>query len=196
MQLRVVQQGYLANAEFFVASNAFFMNRFRRQLKGWLLLFLLSNQSLAVELRAIPLELSCTASSLAGKSTTSLWLQAHSSEQKQLGHWLGNVALAQTAQERNLGLMHRNQWGHLDAMLFVFEPIGSYCMWMKNTALPLSVAFFNDRCQLLSIHDMTPYSEQLHCNQSGQVRYALEVPQGWFQSHGIAQPASMGWVLP
>ena len=70
-------------------------------------------------------------------------------------------------------------------MLFVFPKSGSWCMWMKNTPLPLSVAFFDDNFRLISIASMTPWSTEIHCALT-PARYALEMNDGWFRARGIS----------
>src|SRR5689334_7387282 len=64
---------------------------------------------------------------------------------------------------RMQGLMFRESLGPNAGMLFVFDESATHCMWMKNTLIPLSVAFIDERGQIVSIHDMQPQSEQSHC---------------------------------
>ena len=85
---------------------------------------------------------------------------------------------------RALGLMHRTSLPQNGGMLFVFETTGVHCMWMKNTLLPLSVAFVDEGGAILNIADMQPLSETSHC-AARPVRYALEMTQGWFAERGI-----------
>src|SRR3546814_21003084 len=65
-------------------------------------------------------------------------------------------------------------------MLFVFDQAAAQCFWMKNTQLPLSIAFITTGGSILSIAMMEPFSEEVHC-QAGPIRYALEMQKGWFQ---------------
>jgi uncharacterized membrane protein (UPF0127 family) len=69
-------------------------------------------------------------------------------------------------------------------MLFDFESTGIHCMWMKNTLLPLSVAFIDEGGAIVNIADMQPLSEDSHC-AARPARYALEMKQGWFAERGI-----------
>jgi uncharacterized membrane protein (UPF0127 family) len=70
-------------------------------------------------------------------------------------------------------------------MLFVFDESAGHCMWMKNTLLPLSVAFIDERGAIVNIEDMQPLDESAHC-ATRPARYALEMNQGWFKKRGIA----------
>ena len=82
---------------------------------------------------------------------------------------------------------------HLPAdggMLFVFERPGRHCFWMRDTPLPLSIAFIDAAGRIVSLADMQPRSETLHCPGT-DVRYALEVRQGEFQRRGIALHAQV-----
>ena len=70
-------------------------------------------------------------------------------------------------------------------MLFVFESAARHCFWMRDTPLPLSIAFVDTDGRIVSLADMQPHSETLHCPPT-DIRYALEVKQGEFQRRGIA----------
>ncbi|MDH4094363.1 MAG: DUF192 domain-containing protein [Betaproteobacteria bacterium] len=85
---------------------------------------------------------------------------------------------------RSLGLMHRTSLPPNGGMLFVFDESGAHCMWMKNTLLPLSVAFLDEAGAIVNIADMQPLSEATHC-AARPARYALEMTQGWFAERGI-----------
>jgi uncharacterized membrane protein (UPF0127 family) len=85
---------------------------------------------------------------------------------------------------RSLGLMHRTSLPPNGGMLFIFDTSGVHCMWMKNTLLPLSVAFVDESGAIVNIADMQPLSEASHC-AARPVRYALEMTQGWFAGRGI-----------
>jgi hypothetical protein len=92
--------------------------------------------------------------------------------------------LAQTPAQRSIGLMHRPTMGANEGMLFVFEQPSPQCFWMKNTLLPLSIAFLADDGTVVNIEDMKPQSLDSHC--SGKpVRFALEMNVGWFAKRGI-----------
>lgn len=92
--------------------------------------------------------------------------------------------LAQTDAQRAIGLMHRREMAPHDGMLFVFDQPAVQCFWMKNTLLPLSIAFLADDGTVVNIADMKPQSLDSHCS-SQPVRYALEMNQGWFAKRGV-----------
>lgn len=86
---------------------------------------------------------------------------------------------------RQKGLMWRKQMAPYEGMIFVFRESDRVCMWMRNTYIPLSVAFIDDLGRILNIEDMTPQSEDHHCAVK-PVRYALEMNRGWFAERGLA----------
>lgn len=92
--------------------------------------------------------------------------------------------VAATPATREVGLMHRQRMAPHAGMLFVFEASQAYCFWMKNTLIPLSIAFLDDEGRIVNIADMQPLSEENHC-AARPVRYALEMNQGWFREKGI-----------
>ncbi len=92
---------------------------------------------------------------------------------------------------RMQGLMFRESLGPNAGMLFVFDEATTHCMWMKNTLIPLSVAFVDERGQIVSISDMQPHSEQSHC-AARPALYALEMTRGWFAQRGIKPGMKLG----
>jgi len=70
-------------------------------------------------------------------------------------------------------------------MLFLFPNDRRRCMWMRNTRIPLSVAFIAADGTIVNLADMAPLDDATHCSR-GPIRYALEVNRGWFAEHGIA----------
>lgn len=80
--------------------------------------------------------------------------------------------------------MQREKMGANEGMLFVFPDRDKQCMWMKNTLLPLSVAFIDDNGIILNVEDMQPQTENSHCSVK-PARYALEMNQGWFKAKNI-----------
>ena len=92
------------------------------------------------------------------------------------------VEVAANAAAREQGLMYRKALALNSGMLFDFErPAQKVCMWMKNTEIPLSVAFLDSDGVILNIEDMQPQTLDNHCSAEGKaVRYALEMDQGWF----------------
>ena len=94
------------------------------------------------------------------------------------------VEVARTPQERSIGLMFRKAMGVSEGMLFVFEEPGQQCFWMKNTLLPLSVAFIADDGTVVNIDDMKPLTLDSHCSTK-PVRFVLEMNDGWFAKRGV-----------
>jgi hypothetical protein len=92
--------------------------------------------------------------------------------------------LARSALQTQTGLMFRREMAAHEGMLFVFDHLEPRCFWMKNTLLPLSIAFIADDGRIVNIADMQPRSEQPHCAVQ-PVRFALEMNQGWFAKRGI-----------
>ena len=89
------------------------------------------------------------------------------------------VELAVSDEERSRGLMFRKALGKDDGMLFVFDELGYHSMWMKNTLIPLSVAFLDGEGAILNILDMEPQTLDTH-SAAGPARYAIETNKGWF----------------
>lgn len=92
--------------------------------------------------------------------------------------------IANSEETRRTGLMFRESMKATEGMLFVFEAPDQQCFWMKNTLIPLSVAFISDDGVIGNIADMAPQTLNPHCSK-GAVRYVLEMNQGWFQERGI-----------
>lgn len=102
-----------------------------------------------------------------------------------LGTATAYVELANTPASRQQGLMFRQSLPSDHGMLFVFEEETSTCFWMKNTPLPLSIAFIDAQGIIINLRDMQPHTETNHCPDR-PMRYALEMPQGWFLYYDIA----------
>lgn len=94
---------------------------------------------------------------------------------------------------RMQGLMQRQGMAANHGMLFVFPQRARHCMWMKNTLLPLSVAFLDDEGRILNIEDMEPQTENNHC-AAQPARFALEMNRGWFAARGLAPGARIAGV--
>jgi len=92
--------------------------------------------------------------------------------------------VAQTPDERATGLMFRKEMGANSGMLFAFEEAGKQCFWMKNTLLPLAVAFVADDGTIVNLDEMKPQTLDSHCSTK-PVRFVLEMNQGWFTKRGI-----------
>jgi len=99
--------------------------------------------------------------------------------------------VAATDQNRQLGLMNRKAMPTQHGMLFVFNHDNTHCMWMRNTWLPLSVAFIDASGTIINIEDMQPQTEDNHCARR-PARYALEMNLGWFAQRGIKAGMKLG----
>ena len=95
-----------------------------------------------------------------------------------------NAELASTPQQREIGLMFRSVMPANDGMLFVFEQPSQQCFWMKNTLIPLSIAFVGDDGSVVNIDDMKPQTLDSHCS-ARPVRFVLDMNEGWFAKRGI-----------
>ncbi len=93
--------------------------------------------------------------------------------------------LAVTAAEHRTGLMFRDKLADGEGMLFVFDRDQRLSFWMKNTKLPLSVAYVDSSGVIREIHDMQPFSLATIGSESS-LRFALEVPQGWFARANVS----------
>ncbi len=94
---------------------------------------------------------------------------------------------------RMQGLMNRRSMGANQGMLFVFLQNDRHCMWMRNTFLPLSVAFLDEGGKILNIEDMKPQTDTSHC-AAGPARFALEMNLGWYASRGLKPGQRIGGV--
>ncbi len=94
------------------------------------------------------------------------------------------VEVASTEHELEQGLMHRKKLDENAGMLFVFPPNENYCMWMKDTAMALSVAFMDSAGYVVNTAAMRPNSLDLHC-PARPVRYGLEMKGSWFANHNV-----------
>ncbi len=104
--------------------------------------------------------------------------------QLRAGMHLLDVQLAQTAQERQIGLMFRKEMPQHEGMLFLFEQPATQCFWMRNTLIPLTAAFLADDGTIVNLADMKPQSDDSHCS-ANPVRYVLQMNQGWFARRNI-----------
>ncbi len=82
------------------------------------------------------------------------------------------------------GLMQRKALPERQGMLFAHAESGKLCMWMKNTLIPLSVAFIDAQGRILNIEDMQPGTRDLHC-ASSPAQYALEMNIDWFRANNV-----------
>ena len=86
--------------------------------------------------------------------------------------------------DRSQGLMHRRALAPNQGMIFAFPQTATHCFWMKNTPLPLSIAFLDEKGTIISIDEMAPETEDNHC-PARPARFALEMNAGWFKDKGL-----------
>lgn len=101
-----------------------------------------------------------------------------------------DAQVASTPDQRMTGLMHRKEMPQHEGMLFVFEYPAQQCFWMKDTLLPLAVAFVADDGTIVNIDEMKPQTLDAHCSAK-PVRYVLEMNKGWFAKKGIKPGAKL-----
>jgi hypothetical protein len=102
-----------------------------------------------------------------------------------IGSQTVRAEIADTEPSRERGLMQREHLCDNCGMLFVFEKAGRISFWMKNTPLPLSIAFIAADGSIINIEEMTPNTTNAHDAQ-GEALYALEMNSGWFARNSIA----------
>ena len=110
------------------------------------------------------------------------------------GMYVIQAEVAVRESEREQGLMFREKMGPGEGMVFMFDAPAGVCMWMKNTLLPLSVAFMDEDGRIVNIEDMKPQTLDSHC-AAKPVRYALEMNLGWFKQKNI-KPGTIIGGLP
>ena len=94
------------------------------------------------------------------------------------------VEIRDTEKEREIGLMFTDKLIENCGMLFIFENERQHSFWMKNTKIPLSIAFINSKRIIVDIKDMEPMTENIHISRFSSL-YALEVNKGWFNKHNV-----------
>ncbi|MEZ5703306.1 MAG: DUF192 domain-containing protein [Burkholderiaceae bacterium] len=107
------------------------------------------------------------------------------------GMYLIDAQVAQTPEQRQVGLMFRQEMPAHEGMLFIFEERATQCFWMKNTLLPLTAAFVADDGRVVNLVDMKPQTTDSHCSAE-PVRYVLEMNQGWFAKRGLKAGVQLG----
>lgn len=103
--------------------------------------------------------------------------------------------VASTEAQREQGLMFRESLGTNEGMVFLFHAPAGVCMWMKNTPLPLSVAFMDRDGRIINIENMKPQSLDSHCAKQAAY-YALEMQEGWFKQRNIKPGSVIGGLPP
>jgi uncharacterized membrane protein (UPF0127 family) len=111
----------------------------------------------------------------------------------QAGMYQMDVQVAQTPEQRSIGLMFRAEMPTHEGMLFVFEQPSVQCFWMKNTLLPLTAAFVADDGTIVNLADMKPQTTDSHCSAK-PVRFVLEMNQGWFAKKGLKAGSRLAGV--
>ena len=114
--------------------------------------------------------------------------------QLSVGLYKIDAQVAQSAREREIGLMFRKTMPQAEGMIFVFDQPATQCFWMRNTLLPLTAAFVADDGGIVNLVDMQPMTENSHCSEE-PVRYVLEMNQGWFAKKNIKKGAKLGGEL-
>lgn len=109
-----------------------------------------------------------------------------------LGAGIHNIKaeVAQTPDQHEIGLMFRTSMGTSEGMLFIFDRAGQQCFWMKNTLIPLAVAFVGEDGTIVNLDEMKPQTLDSHCSTK-PVRHVLEMNTGWFAKRGIKEGAKL-----
>ena len=101
-----------------------------------------------------------------------------------LEKYLSQIEIVSDPQDRKTGLMNKESLPDDSGMIFVWDRNKVQCMWMKNTSIPLSVAYIEDTGEIIDIYDMVPLSRKSVCSRKPAL-YALEVNQGWFEKNEL-----------
>ncbi|MBT8614810.1 DUF192 domain-containing protein [Polynucleobacter paneuropaeus] len=104
--------------------------------------------------------------------------------QMKVGIYSIQAEVADSPDLREVGLMNRTSLPTNSGMLFIFEQKAGNCFWMKNTKLPLSIAFIADDGKIVNIEKMQADTTNNHCPKA-PIRYALEMNKGWFSERVI-----------
>jgi hypothetical protein len=99
--------------------------------------------------------------------------------------------VAEDEQSRAMGLMFRDSLSEDRGMLFIFDRPHQVSFWMKNTKVPLSIAFLENDRVISEEKSMRPYDETLIQSRSDKIRYAIEVNAGWFDRHQVKPGAKV-----
>jgi hypothetical protein len=142
-------------------------------------------------MRAVLVRILLILACLDGPSLATAQAQRLPTAQLTAGIHLITAEVAATDPTRTRGLMFRQSLPPNHGMLFIFDSKAVHCMWMRNTLIPLSVAFIEDDGSIVNIEDMQPHDERSHCARQ-PVRYALEMTQGWFSQKGVGPGMKLG----
>lgn len=102
-----------------------------------------------------------------------------------VGEREAQVQLALTPKERETGLMYRDRMGEHQGMIFVFPQAEARRFWMRNTYIPLDIAYIRPDGVIAEIHAMQPLDESGTPSRSRDIQFALEMNQGWFEAYQI-----------
>jgi uncharacterized protein len=102
--------------------------------------------------------------------------------------------VADTPQTSANGLMFRDSLPEDHGMLFIFDEPETASFWMRNTKIPLSIAYIDSTARILEIKSLKPLDETPVASASGKVAFALEVNEGWFARHGVATGAKISGI--
>ena len=109
---------------------------------------------------------------------------AFSADEIKINNLLSNIEVASNPNDRRKGLMFRKSLPEDHGMFFVWEYRKRQCMWMRNTYIPLNVAYIDTKGKILEIYEMLPLSEDSICSKK-RVKYALEVNLDWFKRNNV-----------
>ncbi|MFM8470384.1 MAG: DUF192 domain-containing protein [Limisphaerales bacterium] len=107
--------------------------------------------------------------------TIKLWLGAHELA----------TEIARTPVEHQVGMMWRTNMAEMEAMIFIFDEPGRRSFWMRNTLVPLDIAYIAPDGTLLEVHAAQPRNETPLPSDSDRVQFVLETRQGWFQRNNV-----------
>jgi len=144
-----------------------------------------SRLCVAVLALALASLVSCASRSPAGLAVISIDIEGHRIR----------AEVAAKPEDHSRGLMYRRELGTNQGMLFVYEEPEPLSFWMKNTFVPLSIAFIDDQGTIVHIEDMAPQTTESHRSPKA-VRYALEVNRGWFAERGIKTGNRASFEIP
>lgn len=107
--------------------------------------------------------------------TIKLWLGAHEIV----------TEIARTPIEHQVGMMWRTNMAEMEGMIFIFDDPGRRSFWMRNTLVPLDIAYLASDGTLLDVHAAQPRDETPVPSDTDRVQYVLETRQGWFQRNNV-----------